>query len=929
MKIRWLFRLSLLVLFAFLLIGCGSSGGGGSDSGASSDTSIDTDSDAKEITTFSFMAADNNELTSDVTGTISETNITAVVPGGTDVSALVATFTFDGDSLKVNGITQTSGISVNDYSSDVIYTVTADDDTTQDYIVSVSISDVNFIEITESETITLDDGSEVVAAKDEILVYLNEDITTTQLDNIYNSIIDLGGEVKAFDPELRILQVNVDSSDSEIAFSEELTGKEGISGAGLNLAVSYEYDNEKGYTEFVKKISQLGKDDQNFSAPSKLLDTSITPTFSVSPSEFTGDYWIDHISVQAAWDAISDLTLGNVTIGIVDTGISSEQNVISEDRLQRYKSNGVEITDDDTKDEKDHGLNVTAFAAGFSDETSSVYGVNHHSDVIMVDVLKKIPLLSITFTSDLVGGIKTAIDKGADVINVSIGDGSDCDDEQEKRLESRREWRSSISSAVNYARRQGRLLVFSAGNNCEKADNQYLPETDDLNVDAWNSHALIVAASNDQKTDTWFSRMGDIVSLAAPGEEVGYGNSDVMDGTSFSAPMVTGAAALVKEINTTLETPEIRHIITENADNSLTLHPFTPEDTTGPNKLLNVSNSINTAQLTTGISIDEYEAIELAKNNSMDVTVSITIPEETVNSLDVLFLIDVSGSYYDDINTLQEKAAEIISNLQGTVTDVQFAVASFSDFPLSDFGSTGDNAYQIRQTMTANVDSVEAAIGDLDNPMQYGNDTPESQLEALYQAATGLGRDINEDGNFTDDGELSPASIGWRTGALKVILFATDAAFHDSDTESEYPGSGMTDTISALQNANIVVYGLQSGDESDAYDDITAITSATDGELYQLSSDSSEIVQGISDGLDSALEELDITLKTIAGGEWITNISPASHDNITSGQTVDFTVSLEGQKSSSIDELSYDIYLWGMGDGSAILKRIKLPITVP
>lgn len=97
-------------------------------------------SDAKSITAFSFPAVDNSELSSDVTADVSGTSITPVVPNGTGVTALVASFTTTGDSVSVDGITQTSGITANDFTSAVTYTVTAADSSTQDYTVAVSIN---------------------------------------------------------------------------------------------------------------------------------------------------------------------------------------------------------------------------------------------------------------------------------------------------------------------------------------------------------------------------------------------------------------------------------------------------------------------------------------------------------------------------------------------------------------------------------------------------------------------------------------------------------------------------------------------------------------------------------------------------------------------------------------------------------------------
>src|SRR3954447_362680 len=80
-------------------------------------------SDAKAISTFSFGAVGP----SGTSGTISGTRIKVLVPLGTDVTALVATFTTTGAKVTVGDAEQVSGMTANDYTHPVIYTVTADD----------------------------------------------------------------------------------------------------------------------------------------------------------------------------------------------------------------------------------------------------------------------------------------------------------------------------------------------------------------------------------------------------------------------------------------------------------------------------------------------------------------------------------------------------------------------------------------------------------------------------------------------------------------------------------------------------------------------------------------------------------------------------------------------------------------------------------
>lgn len=91
---------------------------------------------AKGFSAYSFAGL------SGAAGIINETsrNIAVTVPFGTNRADLVATFTTTGTGVKVQTLEQTSGISVNDFSTPVIYTVSAADNTVATYTVNVTIA---------------------------------------------------------------------------------------------------------------------------------------------------------------------------------------------------------------------------------------------------------------------------------------------------------------------------------------------------------------------------------------------------------------------------------------------------------------------------------------------------------------------------------------------------------------------------------------------------------------------------------------------------------------------------------------------------------------------------------------------------------------------------------------------------------------------
>ncbi|TGL79114.1 DUF1566 domain-containing protein [Leptospira yasudae] len=91
--------------------------------------------DSKEITSFRFNAAENS-FAADFVGEISGTQITVSVPFGA-IRRLKATFVNTGADVRVNGVSQTSPQTENDFSSSLVYRVIAKNGSFVDYTVNV------------------------------------------------------------------------------------------------------------------------------------------------------------------------------------------------------------------------------------------------------------------------------------------------------------------------------------------------------------------------------------------------------------------------------------------------------------------------------------------------------------------------------------------------------------------------------------------------------------------------------------------------------------------------------------------------------------------------------------------------------------------------------------------------------------------------
>jgi hypothetical protein len=106
-------------------------------------------SSAKEIKTFSFESVNNNPaLSVNAIGQISGNTITVILPFNTDRTNLVASFTFDGETVKIGTTAQISDETVNDFSAPLEYIVTAADGSTVTYTVTVDNSQSGDKEIT-------------------------------------------------------------------------------------------------------------------------------------------------------------------------------------------------------------------------------------------------------------------------------------------------------------------------------------------------------------------------------------------------------------------------------------------------------------------------------------------------------------------------------------------------------------------------------------------------------------------------------------------------------------------------------------------------------------------------------------------------------------------------------------------------------------
>lgn len=224
--------------------------------------------------------------------------------------------------------------------------------------------------------------------------------------------------------------------------------------------------------------------------------------------------------------------------------------------------------DPNVKDGKPYGNNVlknsdashgTGVAGLIGAVRNNGYGIDGVADNVRIMSIKAVPNGD-EYDKDIANAIHYAVDHGAQIINMSFG----------KKISPHKEW---VDKAFKYAASKDVLLVKASGNDGQDIDVD--PEYPTGNyLDGSPVDNIIFVGASGPKPDTAlaasFSNYGKVgVDVFAPGAKVTSIDTDAefntADGTSFSAPIVTGIAALCLEYYPNLSSKQLKQIILQCA----------------------------------------------------------------------------------------------------------------------------------------------------------------------------------------------------------------------------------------------------------------------------------------------------------------------------------------------------------------------------
>jgi subtilisin family serine protease len=281
-----------------------------------------------------------------------------------------------------------------------------------------------------------------------------------------------------------------------------------------------------------------------------------------------------YLQQDRAFDAWTDVptTLSPVSVAIIDSGIdTTHPDLVGKILAARSFVGGT------AGDQAGHGTFVAGEIAASLNNNEGIAGIAFPAQLIVAKVVRPDRSISLEAEAE---AIRWAADQGARVINLSLGGVRD------PRNPDRDTFSPLEAAAVDYAASKGAVLVAAVGN----ADQA--PETPwpFASYPAALPHVIGVSALARDGSVPLFSDRDPIYNdIAAPGEDiystlprtltrpnplcVNQGYSDCgpdeyrhAEGTSFAAPQVAAAAALLLAVRPSLTADQVATLLERTAD---------------------------------------------------------------------------------------------------------------------------------------------------------------------------------------------------------------------------------------------------------------------------------------------------------------------------------------------------------------------------
>lgn len=274
------------------------------------------------------------------------------------------------------------------------------------------------------------------------------------------------------------------------------------------------------------------------------------PCYVPNDPDISDQWYLEHTDAYLAWDTVRGDTTKNAIIAIVDTGvywdhpdlaaniwINSAEDVNQNGVFDSGDNDGIDadsngyiddvigwdlgVNDNNPAEEEPyHGTAVAGTASEVTNNGIDGASIGYSARLMCVKASNHQNQLTMCYQ-----GIVYAADQGANIINCSWGNMS---------------YQQSSQNILNAVYEEGVLVVAGAGGHGDTTRT----------YPGGYDHVIAVGATDQTDHITQFSGRGDWVDIYAPGIDIlttwGQSSQTTFSGTSFSAPMVCGLAALIK-----------------------------------------------------------------------------------------------------------------------------------------------------------------------------------------------------------------------------------------------------------------------------------------------------------------------------------------------------------------------------------------------
>ncbi len=451
-------------------------------------------------------------------------------------------------------------------------------------------------------------------------------------------------------------------------------------------------------------------------------------------TEFFANYGLDSIHADAVYQSRGGSAGEGITVAVIDSGLDIEHPEFPRSRISSRSINISRETNSDILERKslghvggsDHGTQVAGVIAAARDDVG-VQGVAYDANILVVKVADRrlierdgeqflVEPIAIDYIARAIEYSADPDKGGAQVINISLGHDDIFKEDQNQG--------NSITRAMTYAASQGVAVVIATGNEGFKRDNGPIypaivagasseaftcdlgnlptnvqlqnifcgltPETriTPENPDPFDGHVVAVSSVNEDDEFSRFSSTCEVADprfcLAAPGEDIfttrdsRFRGSDytTTNGTSFAAPHVSGAVAVLLSTFSNLSAKDALNLLLRTAKDpnpEAGKKAFDVTDRDLGNGILDLRAALNPIGAQTTVKGQVYTAID---------TASLSLPVAFGNALQLGELSRIVA--YDDYER------GYIVDLSGRVNNQEFGFALDSLLSFEENGSSAN-----------------------------------------------------------------------------------------------------------------------------------------------------------------------------------------------------------------------------------------------